>query len=141
MPDKGILGYCCTEDEQLLDWLNPAHLLCGSVSLFLEHVLQCITSTQMTTAKSSTSHDFSKSTGQIGRDCPQGHFTHIDTEMQAILQKGEYLAHSSLLENRLIGCQNISVISRKGVWQGTNLETAVKFQKCLTRTFLLVLVG
>lgn len=62
-------------------------------------------------------------------------------QMQAILQKGEYLAHSSLLENRLIGCQNISVISRKGVWQGTNLETAVKFQKCLTRTFLLVLVG
>lgn len=60
MSDKGILGDCCTEDEQLLYWLNPTHPLCGSVSLFLEHMCYSVLlSIQMTAAKSSTLHDFS----------------------------------------------------------------------------------
>lgn len=102
MPDKGILGYRCTEDEQLLYWLNPAHLLCGSVSLFLEHMCNsALPSTQMTTAKSSTLRDFS---GVISEELrpdwerlPTGSLL---LQMQAILQKGVYwLAHNSLLEN------------------------------------------
>lgn len=46
-----------------------------------------------------------------------------------------------MFENGLIDCQNISAISRKKVWQETTLGNCCEVSKCLTRTFILVLVG
>lgn len=88
MPDKGILDYCCTGDEQLLYCLNPAHLLCRSVSLFLEHMCySALLSTQMATAKSSRLHDFSRAAQpRLGKTAHRVTLC-ILLQMQAILQK------------------------------------------------------
>lgn len=59
IPGKGILGHFCTEDEQLLYCLNPAHLLWGSVSVFLEHMCYSALPHTLMTTKSSTLLDFS----------------------------------------------------------------------------------
>lgn len=100
MPDKGIFGYCCTEDEQPLYCLNPAHLLCGSVSLFLEHMCySALPSTQMTAAKSSTPRDFSSMiSAELRPDwgrLPTGSLYAYCLQMQATLQKGAHLTYTT----------------------------------------------
>lgn len=101
MPDKGMLGYCCIEDEQLLYCLNPAHLLCGSMSLFLEHMCySALLSTQMATAKSSTLHGFSRAAQpRLGKTAHRVTLCILQCilQMLTILQKSVYSAHYSLL--------------------------------------------
>lgn len=148
MPDKGILGYRCTEDEQLLYWLNPAHLLCGSVSLFLEHMCySALPGTQMTTAKSSTPHDFSSMiSAELRPDwkrLPTGSlYQHTATNADHLAKRcqlGTQLT-AGKLTNRLPKCF-CHLKKESLVWNKYYPETVCKVSKCLTKTFILVLVG